>query len=243
MTPYAIFNGYDLSRRFAVGNLERRLASFANDYETVPGRPGAVHLNTAPALVVIALRLTHVGGGRRERHEALVELAAALAVDSPAPLALSVDEGLYYMASPDGDIDIERYMHADSMVVQFLALDPVRYGEQQSATVPSGGSVTFRVGGTYRTAPLISATAAVRNASSGVWGIRLDEGDFVHVATGSAAARAVAIDNAARTATVTGSVVVPTLDSDWLELEPGEHTLRNDQGTGAATVTWVERWL
>ena len=34
-----------------------------------------------------------------------------------------------------------------------------------------------------------------------------------------------------------------TTDSDWLVLEPGTHTLAIDNGTGAATVTFVERWL
>jgi hypothetical protein len=118
----------------------------------------------------------------------------------------------------------------------------VAYGAARTVTVPSGGSVEFNVGGTYKTMPRITANAA-RDSSSLVWGLRLDGGDFVHVATGSNAVKSVLIDCAERICTVAGAVALPTLDSDWLELEPGTHTLAMDNGTGAATVVFTERWL
>ena len=34
-----------------------------------------------------------------------------------------------------------------------------------------------------------------------------------------------------------------TLDSDWPVLSPGPHTVRMDEGTGTATLTWQERSL
>ena len=102
--------------------------------------------------------------------------------------------------------------------------------------------MTFNVDGTYKAAPVITANAT-RNASSLVWGLRLDEGDYLHIATGSASARPITANCGERTLSVNGSVAIPTLDSDWLELEPGVHTLRMDNGTGAATVTWRDRWL
>ena len=109
-------------------------------------------------------------------------------------------------------------------------------------TVPSGGSISFNVGGTYRARPRITASA-VRDSSSQVWGLKLDNADFVHVVTGSASARSVDIDCDGRTCIVNSSTSMITLDSDWLELAPGTHTLVMDKGTGAATVKYRERWL
>ena len=127
----------------------------------------------------------------------------------------------------------------------FIAIEPAAYGETRTATVPSGGSVTITVNGTYPTRPTFYASAAVRDSSSSVWGIRHGGGNYIHIPTGSGASRRVDIDCAKRVATITASrtVVLPTLDSDWIELNPGQNTLSNDKGTGACTGTWVERWL
>ena len=137
---------------------------------------------------------------------------------------------------------IESYTNADSVVVNFQLVEAAAYGDTVTKTVPSGGSLTFTVGGTYPTKPRITASAS-RDGSSQVWGLRLDSGDFLHVATGSASPRNIVLDCESRTLTIAGAVALPTLDSDWFELPPGTHTLTMDKGTGAATVTYRERWL
>ena len=114
------------------------------------------------------------------------------------------------------------------------------YGDTHTVTVPSAGSVSFIVKGSYPTAPTIHAQSA-NVSSSTVWGLRLDETDFIHVQLSEASE--VAIDCDKRTCLVGSDVKLPTLDSDWIHLTNGHHTLRNDQGTGACTVTWTERWL
>lgn len=50
-------------------------------------------------------------------------------------------------------------------------------------------------------------------------------------------------DSATRTVTFGGESTIPTLDSDWPVLEPGTHTVSNTSGSGASTVTWIERWV
>ena len=86
------------------------------------------------------------------------------------------------------------------------------------------------------------ANSAVRNSSSLVWGVKVDNADFVHVATGSSSSRKVEIDSEKRICKVANAIALPTLDSDWIVLEPGAHTVAMDNGTGAATLSWVERW-
>lgn len=125
----------------------------------------------------------------------------------------------------------------------FVASDPWRYGAERSVTVPSGGSATFLVNGNLPATASVTASAAVRSSGSTVWGVRFDEQDFVHIATGSSSSRAVEIDGASRSAKVAGAVSMITLDSNWPVLSPGAHTVRMDEGTGAATLKWQERSL
>lgn len=127
--------------------------------------------------------------------------------------------------------------------LQFTANDPVRYGETKSVEVPSGGSVSFKVEGNQPALASIEASAAVRSGGSTVWGVRFDEQDFAHIATGSDSARAISIDGVSRTAKVAGATSMITLDSDWPVLTPGRHVARMDEGAGAATLTWQERSL
>ena len=65
----------------------------------------------------------------------------------------------------------------------------------------------------------------------------------MHVKLSSSSTRRVEIDGTARIAKVSGALDMITLDSVWLELAPGSHTLVMDKGTGSAVVTWRERWL
>lgn len=182
-----------------------------------------------------------VDGDALTRRDKLSTLGSWLDVDEPKKLILPDTPDRYYLAVPEGELQLTRGMKAEYGRLAFTVIEPTAYGEEHSVIVPSGGSATFHVGGTAATKPSIAANAT-RDASSLVWGLRLDDGDFVHVATGSSSAKPVSIDCDERTSTVDGSVSLPTLDSDWLVLTPGEHTLTMDNGTGAATVTWRERW-
>ena len=146
------------------------------------------------------------------------------------------------MAVPKGAITLNRAIGAEHASLTFELVDPVAYGREVEFTVPSGGSVTFNVAGTFNAKPRITASA-VRNASALVWGLLLDDDDFIQVDTGSDSARAISIDCDRRTCIVNDEASLITLDSDWLEFAPGTHTLEMEYGTGAATVKYFERWL
>lgn len=237
-----IFDGHDLSELFDIGD---------PDISILNSKPNFINSDSMTGVVVLGRRwdassvsfaiVAH--GTASERRNAFSALGVWLNVDKPKKLVLPDTPDRYYMAIPDGPLDLERGILGEKTRVAFSLVDPVAYSAQETTvTVPSGGSVTFDVGGTYPAAPRIQATA-VRDSTSLVWGVRLDEGDFVHVATGNAAGRVVVVDCDARTVTLSGNAHIMTLDSDWLELSPGSHTLRMDNGTGAATVKYRERWL
>jgi predicted phage tail component-like protein len=238
-----VFDGVDYSSLIDVASIEMpALPTAAADLRTATGRDGALLAGNPlePMTIKVKARLAVDSIDPRDIQRAWALVAAGMRTDGPRQLNLTSD--VYRMAVLTDAVPLDYASYSAIAELTFVCPDPVAYGDERTVTVPSGGSATFEVGGTYPAMPAIAASA-VRDGSSHVWGIRLDDGDFVHVATGSASARNVAVDCAKRTCTVQGTPSMITTDSDWLVLEPGTHTLAMDNGTGAATVTFVERWL
>lgn len=238
-----VFDGIDYAGTFEVASIEMSaLPTTVPDLRSAAGRDGSYLASNplSPLEIRVEARIATGATDPRDIQRIYAEAVAPLRTADPRPLFLT--EGLHRLAVLAEESPLEFKTYSATAKLKFICPDPVAYGEEKTFTVPSGGSRTFTVGGTYPAKPRITASA-VRNASSLVWGLRLDEGDYIHVATGSGSSRAVAIDCGERTLKVAGSAALPTLDSDWLGFEPGEHVLRMDNGTGAATVSYVERWL
>lgn len=235
------YDGHDFADLFVYGDPEFTWLDARPEMRDVAGRDGSAYLGMTygPAVVSFAIGLV---GDPDDRRDAISQLGRWLDVTEPKQLYLPDTPSRYYLAVPEGPLELTRLVCGDMGRIKFSLVDPIAYGQTATASLPSGGSVSITVGGTAPTMPLITASSAVRNSTSLVWGVRLDNADFVHVATGSSSSRSVKIDCNARTCTVTNAAKIPTLDSDWLVLSPGTHTLQMDQGTGAASVSWVERW-
>ena len=236
-----IYDGHELDQLFIVGEPEFNLHNSQPDYRQVSGRDGSYVSDVTLGNSTVSVTLSLVGSDT-ERRSKLSTLGHWLRVDSPRKLVLPNMPNVYFLAVPDGEFSTTRGVDGEHGKLTFVIVEPAGYGTERTITVPSGGSVTFSVGGTYPTKPVITATAT-RDATSLVWGVRLDSADFVHVPTGVAAAREVEVDCENRTCLVNDIASMVTLNSNWLEFEPGEHTLTMDYGTGVATVTYVERWL
>lgn len=236
-----IFDGHSFDELFYYGNPELTILSSNAKYAQSENRNGSLFIGKTWANSQVSVAIAAIGTAD-ERRNAFSTLGMWLDVDEPKKLVLPDTPDRYYMAVPNGSLDLTRYIEAETASVTFDIVDPIAYGREVTITVPSGSSVTFNVGGTYKTRPRISATAT-RNSSSLVYGLKLDDANYVHVATGSASARTVSIDCEKRTCIVNSSVSMITLDSNWLEFAPGGHTLAMDNGTGDATVTYFERWL
>ena len=237
-----IFNGHDLSEMFDVGEPEITILKSTPDLRDVPGRDGSVFAGSRLGASVVTFQIS-IEGDASYRRNAFSTLGMWLAVDEPKKLVLPDTPDLYYMAVPNDSLSLNRAIGAEVTKVSFTLVDPIAYGREVTVTVPSSGSVTFNVGGTYKASPVITASSAVRSGSSLVWGLLLDSHDHLRVVTGSSSSRAIVLDCSSRTCTLAGAVTLPTLTSDWFELEPGVHTIQNDQGSGSSTVKYIERWL
>lgn len=180
--------------------------------------------------------------------DALIDtlMVAFLSDREERQLRVRTRPGTYYMAHFTGYDEGDRQggTGIGAFTLTFVASDPYRYSDtENTVTISSGGTVSMNVGGTVSAMPKITANSAVRDSSTELWGLKLDNAAYVRVRTGSSSSRKVVIDCGSRTVTVANATSMLTLDSDWFEMPPGEHSVVMDKGTGAATMTWRERWL
>ena len=236
------FDGHDLTASYRVSDLRTSLLPRRIGTTEVPGRDGALFTGAPLDTRIVTLTLTAIDRDIEDRQAAGRALAAILNVDEPKPLAISIDGGLYYMALPSSTSDATRHLTATRFEVEFICPDPVMYGTQRTVSVSSGGSATFNVGGTYPTMPTVSAPNAA-NGSGGFWKLALEDGTYLIATIPTGVQRApVLAECENRVLKVNGNVALLQPEADWLVLAPGQHTLTMT-GTGAATVTYRERWV
>lgn len=234
------FNDVELTQWAVVSGWNTALLPREATEKAVPTFDGAIFAGARLTTRTITVRMALRAKDLMERQEEARAIARVLLTDEPAPLAVSIDGGRYYMAIATSTTDMTRMVGALAFDVTFACYDPVAYGDDIELVVPSGGSVKFNVGGTYPTMPIITAPAAT-GGSDGIWSLTLEDGMQLAANVGTSAT-ALTADCADRTLTIGGAVTMLRPTSDWLVLEPGEHTLTM-AGTGAATVTFSERWL
>lgn len=238
------YDGFDLTR-YAFVQVERPVGpSLRIETEQVPGRNGEIPVSMGLETLTVTAHCTLRRRYYYEWERVRMELAVAFAKMGERVLTLPDEPGLYRMATASLTANVTTPLEPPiTFDVEFVCHDPVAYGVEHSVTIPSGGSVQFAVDGTLPVGVRIVAESAVRDSSTGLWGVRFDEGSFLHVALASNTARKIEIDTPSRTVKVANATDMVTLDSTWPTLEPGTHVARMDQGTGAATLIWIERYL
>lgn len=242
MSTQVYFNGVNLLQDFLITNVDRPFPMRTALLQEVPGRDGSVFQRADYGPLEIVMTLNTVGGTKAQRREAMHNLTALLNVTEPKPLRFTDDpEGLYYLAIPSENAARKQYFTAESMTVKFVVPDPVMYGASQTETMTSG-TKAIEVDGTYPAAPVISSTNAVRDSTSHVWGVAMEDGSYIHVSLPDGNAHSVEINTLTRVTKVDGVVTLPTLQSNWIRFEPGSHTLTR-VGTGTVNIAYVERWL
>ena len=174
--------------------------------------------------------------------QAVSTLLSWLDVGTPQWMAISRDEGRRRRVVATGAPTIEDTEYEDVLTLELLQVDPYLYGTSRSVTVTSTYTTTITVGGDAATSPSIVSTNATRRAADNLWGVIADGSTSALVKLPTALQTAVSIDCDAHTVTVGNDTAALTLESDWPELAPGNHTIVIGAGGGTATVTWVERW-
>lgn len=240
-----IFDGHDIGLICTCGDPKLTILSSSVNYAESSNRNGAIVRGRTWGTSAVEFTVAF-NGTKEECRNAMSTLGMWLDVDESKKLVLPDTPDRYYMAIPDGDLSLTRGFGGEYGTLKFTLTDPIAYGRVVSVDVPSEGSVSFIVGGTAPTYPTIESSTVTPDGTSKLWGLRLDGGEFFHIGNGGSSDITITADFRQRTSTIAGVLHLPTLDSDWFALTPGEdavHTLANDIGSGAVTVKYQERWL
>lgn len=235
--------GRELGGEFIVTNVSRAVASVSPSLELVGGGGRYVNKGSVMTPPTISFSVIFPDGDPISRRDRVRQLASLLTVGRFVDVAFSSDMGLYYRAMPTNPIDTRETVRSGSSTVVMTCESVAMYGAERSVTVPSGGSVGIYVDGSWPTYPTIRAASAVADQSTGLWGLSFDGVQLVRVEPPTQSPVTVSIDCEEGLCEVAGVASMITLDSDWVELQAGQHTISNNLGTGACVVTWRERWL
>lgn len=243
MTETVTFNGHVLTDYWQVASVLRPPAGRENSTTDVSGMDGALITGSVMSHATITVTLLMSGMNATERRTAIRQLMGMVHTDEPKRLQFATDNGLYYMAILDGEVPFTEHVRSGLVELNFVTERPVLYGATKSATRSSGTPLSITVGGTYKTRPTIEASSARATSSAvGTWGVRLDSADVMTVAAPTSNVP-IKIDCESREVLVNNTLKMLTPDSDWFELEPGQHTIDLNTGTGSFTVTWQEMWV
>lgn len=237
--PTVTYNGTRIDTNWWITGISRPKPEYAVSAEDLLGADGHFYRGSSLNAAAVSLSLApKVGKDVAGLFDALMKL---LNVKEPKKLVFGDEGGRYRLAVPQGLPSMEEWHDYATISVEFFCPDPALYGDAQSAVVGTSNA-QFTVGGSYPARVAVASADATKSAS-GLWGVRFDNGKYMRVPLSADSAVAVSIDSDARTARANGAACMITLDSDWIELSPGNHVARIDQGGGNATVTWKERWL
>ena len=239
-----LYDGHDLETIGICGDPSFTFANYRATTEDMESANGEHFIGSKIAAGSVSFHVA-IFGSANERRRKISTLASWLNVDEPKQLVLPDTPGWYYLAVPDGGIEISEHMNPERFVLTFKLTDPIAYGvEEKSVAISYGGSKTFYVGGTAPTKPYFNRTIVSPDKTTKQWGWRLDGQDVFILDFGTTSNRYIQADFEKRVSYVGNALKLPTLDSDWFELTPGVHTIENHIGGGTSVMLrWHERWL
>jgi len=241
--PTIILGGHILNSRFRISELKRPFPASRLTVQTVPGGRGEVVTEQTMGPRKVSFKLWAFSRDHEKLMADMADLATWLLTSGEMELSISDEGGRVRRVVLDGELDFEEYEERGCIPITLKQPDPYcNIGMPNTTQVAPGDATTIVVKHDLPDVS-VSVAAAVRDSTSLVWGIRFDEGDFLHVKLADDNAHSVSIDCAARVVLVDGDVSMVTLDSNWPELARGVHTARIDNGTGSASLTWQERCL
>lgn len=241
-----IYNGFDFSTLFVYGDPEISIVNIQPELEDVRNRNGSLFMGMTCGVSTVSVKLAALGDAATRR-AAFSTLASYLMVDEPKELYLPDTPDRYYMAVANGALDMTRCIGGEITTLTFTLTDPVAYGETKSVSMSANSTVTFTVGGTAPTYINVLCTSATPDGS-GRWAVQ-DQRSFSNGNTGPLIAvfddtstHRVEFLSEQRICVVDSSEALMDISGDWIIAPPGTHALYHKYGSGAATVSWIERW-
>lgn len=237
------YDGHDLESLFICGEPELSILNAKPDFANTTARNGNAFVGMRYGESTVAFTIVATGTAA-ERRGKFSTLGSWLMVDAPKQLILPDTPDRYYLAVPQGSLDLQRGFDGEYAVLTFTLTDPIAYSVTESSAVTplNYAYVTFTVGGNAPTGVRIVTSKAY--GASGWWDVYAEsksaDADRIQVKinpSSSSDQQHVEIDTVNHNA---GGRAVG-IYSTWFEFEPGEHKIYTSNNE-RVTVYWRDRW-
>ena len=244
------YDGHDLESLFTCGDPKLSILNSQPELMDVSARNGAAFIGSRYGTSTVTFTIAATGTAA-ERRNAFSTLGAWLAVDSPKRLILPDTPDRYYLAVPQGALELQRGIDGEYAPITFTLTDPVAYSveEHEAFSAANLTYTQFTVGGTAPTGVVVECGDAY--TSSHWWEVRAESSVasadkmsayIGETATSSSSTTRVVIDSVNHTATYGGTQSMLSLNSTWFTFEPGTHKIYRIGGGNSFTVKWRDRW-
>lgn len=232
------FNNSDLNDYLIVKRIKESILPPINTIrKTIPGRAGTRYVRKTLGERQIKIDVEIPASCFSSREETINTLASILYTEDEKELKLR--DSKTYLASLDGDTNLENIVFHGAGTLIFIATDPIAYGELKTITDIAGKEILNT--GTYPTKGKI--TIEIAEAAEELEVTLLNTGEFLYVEDDFATEDVIVIDLEQEYITKNGSSAMDKLylESDFFELPVGEFELSVSSGT--ASLEFRERWL
>lgn len=232
------FNNNDLNDYLIVKRIKESILPPINTIrKTIPGRVGTKHVRKTLGERRINIDFEIPASRFGSREETINTLASILYTEDEKELKLRNSKT--YLASLDGNTDIENIVYNGVGTLSFIASDPIAYGETQTIEDIDGKEI-FNGGNYPATGKII---IVIDEAAEGLEVTLLNTGEFLFIDDDFAATDVVVIDLEAEYITKNDYSVMDklNLESDFFKLPAGEFEISVSSGT--ASLEFRERWL
>lgn len=187
---------------------------------------------------VFAIDVEILSDNQQDKQEKIDRLAPLLFTDEEKDLIL--DNSRRYKAVVDGSSNINNLMYDGLLTLNFVAYDPIAYGEEISLNIGSGDELYNP--GNYKTRPIIELFASTAPVE-----VRLKNGeeyDYIKINKIVGVTDTIKIDFVNEVVTLNGEDIMADVDplGDFFDIPPGDFSLeiKNSRFTH---ILFYERWL
>lgn len=238
------YNSHNLESLFICGDPQFSILNSTPKFNESDSMNGSMFLGMRYGVSTVSFTVAALGTAA-ERREKFATLGQWLMVDEPKRLILPDTPDRYYMAVPQGALELNRGFDAEYAALTFTLTDPVACSTTVNSATSTDGVASFTVGGTAPTYVKVTANSALPSSTNNYWGVKKTTSNVVGMTAdigASTVGRNIVIDSEKRTFRVGGSSVAMALTGDWLTLDPGSSKLYRHYGAGEFTVEWRDRW-
>ena len=249
------YDGHDLESLLICGDPQISILNFQPDMMDVKARNGSLFVGSKLGSSTVEFTIA-ITGSASERRAKLSTLGAWLMVDEPKPLILPDTPDRYYLAVPNGSLDMTRGINGESAQLTFTLTDPISYSVEIHSVTSVNGVATISVTGnapsefvlTNVPGQVITPGSWSPYPAATYWQVADGSGKYLLIDTTGDSGEVI-IDTEKRRCRFNYSpgmpywrTLIPLINSKWFKLQPGANTITRTIGGGEFVIEWRDRW-